>query len=414
VLALTILVIVVTLGRQLLRHVFRVVARFGSREIFTAAALLVVIGTALLMNRIGLSMPLGAFFAGVLLADSEFRHEIEADLEPFKGLLLGLFFIAVGMSVNLGLVRTEAAALAVQVVALLAIKFAALYAICRFSGGATGAARNLGITLAGGGEFAFVLFTLAQRYHLLDPSAADTLMVVGTLSLMASPLLLLLNDRVLARWADQRSDPEYDRIDETGNPVIIFGFGRVGQIISRILHMRGIPFTALESNPTQVDFVRRYGSRIYYGDATRLDLLRSAHVDRAKVCVLAINNIETSVRVAQMLRNHYPQTPIYARAHNRLHCYKLMDLGVRVVYRDTFYSSLMLTRAILEGLGFPAEDAERTVQMFREHDEKLLQRQHAIYQDEEALIASALKSRAELQGLFESDETERRTRHWTN
>jgi glutathione-regulated potassium-efflux system ancillary protein KefC/glutathione-regulated potassium-efflux system protein KefB len=396
----------------LLRHLFRAVARLGSRELFTAAALLVVIGTALLMKHVGMSMPLGAFFAGVLLADSEFRHEIEADLEPFKGLLLGLFFIAVGMSVNLGLARTEAAMIAVQVLGLLAIKFAALYAISRAVGGEPGTARNLGIAMAGGGEFAFVLFALARRYGILDPGAADALMVIVTLSMMASPLLLLLNDRVFSRWAERATEPGYDRIDEPGNPVVIFGFGRVGQIISRILHMRGIPFTALESNPTQVDFVRRFGSRIYYGDATRLDLMRSAHVEKAKLCVLAINNIETSVRVAQMLRSHFPQIPIYARAHNRLHCYKLMDLGVQVVYRDTFYSSLMLTRAILEGLGHSVPDAERTVQMFREHDEALLRRQHAIYQDEQALIESVLKSRAELQSLFESDASERQTKVW--
>jgi glutathione-regulated potassium-efflux system ancillary protein KefC/glutathione-regulated potassium-efflux system protein KefB len=412
VLALTALVLLAALGRQLLRHLFRAVARLGSRELFTAAALLVVIGTALLMKHVGMSMPLGAFFAGVLLADSEFRHEIEADLEPFKGLLLGLFFIAVGMSVNLGLARTEAAMIAVQVLGLLAIKFAALYAISRAVGGEPGTARNLGIAMAGGGEFAFVLFALARRYGILDPGAADALMVIVTLSMMASPLLLLLNDRVFSRWAERATEPGYDRIDEPGNPVVIFGFGRVGQIISRILHMRGIPFTALESNPTQVDFVRRFGSRIYYGDATRLDLMRSAHVEKAKLCVLAINNIETSVRVAQMLRSHFPQIPIYARAHNRLHCYKLMDLGVQVVYRDTFYSSLMLTRAILEGLGHSVPDAERTVQMFREHDEALLRRQHAIYQDEQALIESVLKSRAELQSLFESDASERQTKVW--
>ena len=176
--------------------------------------------------------------------------------------------------------------------------------------------------------------------------------------------------------------------------------------------MRGIRFTALESNATQVDFVRKFGSKIYYGDATRLDLLRSARVESAKLCVLTINNIETSIRVAQLLRRHYPRIPIYARAHNRLHSYKLMDLGVQVLYRDTFYSSLKLARSILEGMGMPPPEAERTVEMFREHDEKLLLRQHAIYQDEQALIESALKSRAELQSLFESDESERRSKTW--
>jgi glutathione-regulated potassium-efflux system ancillary protein KefC/glutathione-regulated potassium-efflux system protein KefB len=411
-LGLLIIVLMVGLGRTLLRHLFRAVARFGSRELFTAAALLVVIGTALLMNHIGLSMALGAFIAGVLMADSEFRHEVEAELEPFKSLLLGLFFIAVGMSLNLGAVRAQAALLPALLAVMLVIKGLALYAISRLSGAGPDTARNLAVAMAGGGEFAFVLFTLARSHGLLEAHAFDLLMVLVTLSLISAPLLFLFNDRVLTPWLEHKAEPEYDRIDDPPSPVIIFGFGRVGQIISRILHMRGIPFTALESNPTQVDFVRRYGSKIYYGDATRLDLLRSARVETAKLCVLTINNIETSVRVAQMLRRHYPRIPIYARAHNRLHCYKLMDLGVQVLYRDTFYSSLKLARAILEGLGMPAPEAERTVEMFREHDEKLLLRQHAIYKDEQALIESVLKSRAELQSLFESDETERRGKGW--
>ena len=410
---LAVIVLMIALGRQLLRLLFRVVAQFGSREIFTAAALMVVIGTALLMNRIGLSMPLGAFIAGVLLADSEFRHELEAELDPFKGLLLGLFFIAVGMSVNVGLALKLPWTLAGLVLAMLAIKFVALFAISRANTAGADSARNLGIAMAGGGEFAFVLFTLARQRQLVDSGVADILMVVVTLSLISAPFLFLFNDKVLARWAERHAEPEYDKIDEPGNPVIIFGFGRVGQIISRILHMRGIRFTALESNPTQVDFVRKFGSKIYYGDATRLDLLRSAKVESAKLCVLAINNVEVSIRVAELLRKHYPGIPVYARAHNRLHCYKLMDLNVDVVYRDTFYSSLMLARSILEGLSLGKPEAERTVNMFREHDEKLLKRQHAIYQDEEALIESALKSRAELQSLFESDDSERvQDRKW--
>ena len=409
---LAVILLMITLGRQVLRLLFRAVARFGNREIFTAASLLVVIGTALLMNRIGLSMPLGAFIAGVLMADSEFRHELEAELDPFKSLLLGLFFIAVGMSVNVSLILTFPLTLAGLLLALLVIKFAALFVISRLSSGTADTARNLGIAMAGGSEFAFVLFTLARHQQLIAGGIVDMLMVVVTLSLMSAPFLFLLNDKVLSRWAERKAEPEYDKISEPGNPVIIFGFGRVGQIIGRILHMRGIKFTALESNPTQVDFVRKFGNKIYYGDATRLDLLRSARVENARLCVLAINNIEASIRVAELLRRHYPNIPIYARARSRLHCYKLMDLGVEVLYRDTFYSSLALAKSILEGMGLPAPEAERTVNMFREHDEKLLQQQHAIYQDEQALVESTLKSRAELQSLFESDDRERKGRDW--
>lgn len=413
-LALLVIGLLIVAGHRLMRLLFRAVARFGSRELFTAAALLVVVSTALLMEYVGLSMAMGAFISGVLLADSEFRHQVEAEVEPFKGLFLGLFFMAVGMWVNLELVWTEAGALAVLVPAVLLVKFALLYLIGRVSGADPASARSLGIAMAGCGEFAFVLLALAGRNSLIEKSSADLLVVVVTLTMMATPLLFLLNDRVLSRLAQRKEEPQFDAIDEPANPVIIFGFGRVGQIIGRILHMRGIPFTALESNPTQVDFVRKFGSKIYYGDAARLELLRAAKVESAKLCVLTIHDIETSVRVAQLLRLHYPQVPVYARAHNRLHCYKLMDLGIEILYRDTFYSSLKLARAMLEGLGFPATEAERTVEMFRQHDEQLLLRQHAIYQDEQALIESALKSRAELQGLFESDDTERRSSGWSN
>ena len=402
-----IITIMIAIGRQVLRYVFRAVAHFGNRDIFTAAALLVVIGTAMLMKFVGLAMPLGAFIAGVLLADSEYRHEIEAQLDPFKGLLLGLFFIAVGMSVNLGLISEFPLLLIGVALVMIGIKFAALYAISRLAGGNADTARNLGIALAAGGEFAFVLFVLARNYQFIDYKTTEMLFVIITLSMMLSPFLFLLNDKVLTRWSIRHAEPVYDRIDEPGNPVIIFGFGRVGQIISRILHMHDIRFTALESNPTQVDFVRKFGSKIYYGDATRRDLLQAARVENAKLFVLAINNIETSLKVAEMLRKYYPHVPIYARAHNRLHSYKLMDLKVEILYRDTFFSSLMLAKDILRGLGVPASETERTVNMFRAHDEALLKRQHAIYKDERALIESVLKSREELHDLFESDAREK-------
>jgi len=277
--ALAVIVAMVVVGRQLLRLAFRGVARFGTREIFTAAALLVVVGTALLMHTLGLSMSLGAFLAGVLLADSEFRHEIEAELEPFKGLLLGLFFIAVGMSVNLGLIGEQGLLLIGLVTALILIKFTVLYLIGRLAGSGSDAVRNLGIALAAGGEFAFVLFSLAREYRLVATETAETLVMVITLSMMLAPVLFLVNDKLLRPWAARHEEPEYDRIDEPANPVVIAGFGRFGQIIARILRMRGIAFTALEISQPQVDFVRKFGSKIYYGDASRLELLRAAKVE---------------------------------------------------------------------------------------------------------------------------------------
>lgn len=402
--ALIIISIMLAIGREVLRLIFRWVTYFGDRDIFTAAALLVVAGNALIMNYAGISMSLGAFLAGVLLADSEFRHQIEAEIEPFKSLLLGLFFIAVGMSVNLGLVAGMPVVLVGSAVLLILIKSLILFGICRLFGHENALARNLALTLAAGGEFAFVLFSLAGINNLLAPELVEKLVVIISLSMMASPLLIRLDDYI-REWSSRNMEPEYDRIDEDANPVVIIGFGRVGQIISRILHMIGIRFTALENNPSQVDFVRRFGSKIYYGDATRLDLLEAARVGQARLVVLAINDIETSVKIAGLLRKHYPSLPIYARAHNRLHCYKLMDLGIKVLFRDTFYSSLKLANEILKGLDFSDEEARQTVDMFRAHDEALLYKQHAIYKDEAALIESVVKSRAELQTLFESDVT---------
>ncbi|MGQ0657205.1 MAG: monovalent cation:proton antiporter-2 (CPA2) family protein [Chromatiales bacterium] len=403
--ALAVIIAMLVLGRQLLRLAFRAVARFGNREIFTAAALLVVIGTALLMHYLGLSMSLGAFLAGVLLADSEFRHEIEAELEPFKGLLLGLFFIAVGMSVNLGLIREQALLLVGLAIAVILVKFAVLYLVGRLAGASSDTARNLGIALAAGGEFAFVLFSLARDHRIIAANTAETLVMVITLSMMLAPVLFVFNDRLLKRWAARHEEPEYDRIEESANPVVIAGFGRFGQIIARILRMRGIAFTALDSSQTQVDFVRKFGSKIYYGDASRLALLHAAKVENTRLFVLAISNVETSVKIAAVLRRHLPHVPIYARARNRFHCYKLMDLNVDVLYRDTYLSSLEMAREVLCGLGLGKADAERTVRMFREYDEALIKKQHAIYHDETALIQSARQASDELRSLFESDAT---------
>ncbi len=405
--ALIVVALMLILGRQFLRLAFRAVAVFGNQDIFNAAALLVVVGAALLMKWLGLSMPLGAFLAGVLLADSEFRHEIEADLEPFKGLLLGLFFMAVGMSVNLGLVGSMPRALVGLGLTFILIKFIVVYAVSRFAGSAPDSARNLGAVLAPGGEFAFVLFGLARSYRIFDAPSTEILGAVVTLSMMLSPLLLILNDKLLKRWAERHVEPEYDRIDEPVNPVVIAGYGRVGQIVSRLLRMRGIPFTALEINPTQVDFVRKFGSKIYYGDASRLKLLHAARVGNAKLFVLAVDDVASSLAIAELVRRHFPHLPIYARARNRFHCYKLMELNVRALQRETYLSSLAMGQDVLRGLGVSAVEAERTATAFRRHDEALLERQYAIYQDETALIQTTRQAAEELKTLFENDIMER-------
>lgn len=400
--AVLIIAATVVASRTLLRPLFRSVIQFGGREIFTAAALLLVIGMALLMESLGLSMSLGAFLAGVLLADSEYRHELEAVIGPFKGLFLGLFFMAVGMSTNVGLVAKAPGTVFGLVLLLIAVKALVLYCLRRFRKVAPTNSRKLALVLAQGGEFAFVLFAMAQAYRIFNEAQADLLTVVVTVSMLISPLLLLLDEKVLARWLDREPPPEYDAIDDPATPVVIAGYGRFGQVVSRILNSRGIPFTALDNDPATVDVVRRFGNKVYYGDSAHLELLYAAKVDEAKLFVLAVEDIEKSIKTAEMVRKHFPQLPIYARARNRVHAYKLMDLGVRLVIRETLFSSMELSRGVLVGLGLSESDAERTVAAFRAFDQKLLLQQHAVYQDEEQLIQTSKQVADELRGLFEA------------
>jgi len=314
-----------------------------------------------------------------------------------------VFFIAVGMSVNLGLIGKHPVALIGLALAMIAIKFIVLYAVSRLSGGDNGVARKLAIALAPGGEFAFVLFGIAGGGGLIAPDLEQSLIVVVTLSMMLAPLLYAVQDRWLDAARRKAGEPDYDRIDEPGNPVVIAGFGRFGQIVARILRLRGIPFTALEIDPTQVDFVRRFGSKVYYGDASRSDLLAAAKVDQAKLFVLAISDIDVSLKIAEVLRRQYPSLPIYARARNRFHCYRLMDMNVEVLYRDTYLSSLEMAKEVLRGLGIASAEATRTVNTFREHDERLLRRQHAIYHDEARFIQTTKQAAEELRNLFDAD-----------
>jgi monovalent cation:proton antiporter-2 (CPA2) family protein len=401
--ALVVIAAVVLGGRVVLKPVFDVIARTDIQEIFTAAALLVVIGVSLLMIAVGLSMSLGAFLAGVLLADSEYRHQLEAAIEPFKGLLLGLFFISVGMSVDLGVIGREPATVAAAVVGLMLVKAAIVFGIGKLSGQATDSARNLAAALSQGGEFAFVLFSLAAGYRIMDPELVDRLVVVVTLSMALTPLALALNDTLSRRMQKPRSEEAFDTIDEGESQVIIAGFGRVGQIVGRVLNVRKIPFTALDRNPEQVETVRRFGRKVYYGDASRLELLRAAKGDKAKMCVLALDDAEASIQTAETVRQHFPQLKIYARARNRFHAYRLMDLGCELIERETLRSSLHLTEAVLTALGVSEWEAQLTVARFKVHDEQTLARQHAVYHDERQLRQTSIEAAKELEGLFEQD-----------
>ncbi|MFQ6004155.1 MAG: monovalent cation:proton antiporter-2 (CPA2) family protein [Woeseia sp.] len=389
-------------GRYLLRPVLRAVAYTKLPEIFTATALLVVIGAALLMQLAGISMVLGAFVAGMLLADSEYRHELEADIAPFKGLLLGLFFIAVGMSVNIGLLAQEPATILQIVFGLMFAKAIVLYPLARAFGMCDHRnALGLSAVLSQGGEFAFVLFALVARENIIDATLIDRLILAVAVSMLLTPVIYLLAERFAARMAEQV--PVFDRMEDEGNAVIIAGLGRVGQIVARLLRMRGQPFTALEVDSAQVDIIRRYGNKVYFGDASRLDVLRAAGADRATLFVLAIDDMQASTRIAESIIRHFPHLTVVARARNRRHAHKLMDLGITHIFRDTLLSSLAMSGRVLEVLGFDREEVERTMETFRERDERLLFEQHAIHHDEERLIQSAKDTARELESLLRSD-----------
>jgi glutathione-regulated potassium-efflux system ancillary protein KefC/glutathione-regulated potassium-efflux system protein KefB len=397
------IVVVVAASRILVRPVLRLVAQHGGREVFTSAALLLVVGAALATRSLGLSMSLGAFLAGVLLADSEFRHELEADIEPFKGLLLGLFFISVGMSAELGLLLEQPLLILGLAAGLMLIKAALMFGIARITGSELAPAVRLAIALCQGGEFAFVLFAMAGSLQVLDARVAQLLVLSVTVSLLLAPLLFAVQDRLLDPLFERRAEPEYDTIDSPGTPVIIAGYGRVGQIVSRVLRMCGIPFTAIEVSYQQVDFVRRFGNKVYYGDASRLDMLQAAKAAQAKLFVLAIDDVEASVRTAEVVRRHFPNLPIVARARNRTHVFRLRDLGVRSILRDTFPGSLEMARTSLRALGFNERGAERTLSVFRRHDEEQLDAQYAVRDDEARLIQTSREAADQLRELFEAD-----------
>src|SRR5215469_6413550 len=402
-LVFVVLAVIIGGGRLLLRPALRIVARVQVSEVFTAAALLTVIATALVANLVGLSASLGAFLAGVLLADSEFRHELEADLEPFKGLLLGLFFISVGMAANLGLLRSEPLTLLAVTCGFLAIKVLAVTPLGHLARCKGESAWKLGFTLPTGGEFAFVLFTLAARERLIAPATADLLVLAVTLSMMLGPLLLIAQEAVTKRWFGAPAGP-YDTIDEPDTAVIIAGFGRFGQIVARVLQARHAHFTALEINQANVDFVRRFGNQVYYGDVSRLDLLRSAGAATARILVLAIDDVDASLRTAALVREQFPQLKIFARARNRQHAFSLMDLGVEVIVRETYASSLELAGRVLEELGSSPATARETVRRFREHDEATLAAQYAVKEDESKFRATTVEAVKQLEKLFEADE----------
>jgi glutathione-regulated potassium-efflux system protein KefB len=398
------IVAVIVGGRLLLRPVFRFVAKAGSVEVSTATALLVVMGTAWLMEVVGVSTTLGAFLAGVLLADSEYRHELESNIEPFKGLLLGLFFISVGMSVDLSLLIHQPLLILGLVLGLLLVKGLLLWPLGRIVGRLDGAdALRLSALLACGGEFAFVVLNLARQNTLISADERGVLVLVITLSMALTPLLVIAVAALLNVKA-RKPDRAFDTIDVQDPKVIIAGFGRMGQIVSRVLRAHGIPFVALENSVEQVEFSRSFGgTSLFFGDPARPELLRAAQAHKAEVFVLTTDDPDVNLRVARIVRRQFPHLKIVARARNRQHVFRLMDLGIEEPVRETFHSSLKMTRQVLEALGMSEEVATERVDQFRKHDESLLARQYLIYDDDAALRQSAKDALDDLQKLFEAD-----------
>lgn len=410
--ALKVIGVIATLvvaGRYLMRPIMRIIAKTDMREIFTAFALLLVIAIGLLMQSVGMSMALGTFLAGVLLADSEYRHALESDLEPFKGLLLGLFFIAVGMSVDFGVFLTQPGAVIGLLAAFLAIKIGVLYWLSKPFDIPSSQRLYFAFLLSQGGEFAFVVFGAAATAGVFSAPVSSLLVAVVALSMVTTPLLLVLHDKFIApRFIAMQQRPD-DKIEAQDNPVIIAGFGRFGQIIGRLLRANQIGITVLDHDPDQIDLLRKFGFKVFYGNATRIDLMHAAGAAKAKALVVAIDDIEDSIALVDAVRREFPDLPILARARNITHYYDLMDRGVTVIERETFEGALQLGRSVLRQLGFGAFRARQAAMKFRAHNIKTVHSVYPYYKDQQQMISLAAQAREELEAMFARDAEAMRT-----
>ena len=395
---------IVIIGRVLMRPVFRFIASTRLRESFTATALLLVIGIAMAMSACGLSPALGTFVAGVVLADSEYRHELESNIEPFKGLLLGLFFIAVGASIDFNLFGEQPGTIASLVGGLVVLKFAVLFAL--------GAAFKLPVSqnflfsfaLAEAGEFGFVLFSFATQNQVLPPDLAGVMVVVVALSMLIAPFLMIINDKLVQpRFATRGQKREMDTIDEE-NAVIIAGFGRFGNVVGRLLKAQGIGTTVLDLDPEQIEVLRHFGLKVFYGDAGRLDLLHSAGAEHAKVLLLAIDEPEKVNMIAEEVQRHFPHLKVLARAESMQHAYELMDIGVEHVFRETFDSALSMGIEAMKVLGFRAYEAHRVAKQFKQHEQETNEKMFALREDREAYAAEVRERLTQLESLMRQDE----------
>jgi glutathione-regulated potassium-efflux system ancillary protein KefC/glutathione-regulated potassium-efflux system protein KefB len=395
--------IVIIGGRYLTQPIFRFIAASRLREIFTASALLLVVGVAALMEVVGLSPALGAFLAGVVLAESEFRRELETDIEPFRGLLLGLFFITVGAGLDLKLVANKPWLIAGLVVGLMALKSVAMYGAARLFRTPARAAATVGVALAQGGEFAFVLLGFAVGAQVLPLELSRLFAAVVAASMAATPLLLLGVERVILSRERPRDEPEPTPFDEGAPDVIVAGFGRFGQIAARLLIVNNFKVVTLESSIEQIEILRRFGWRVHYGDASRLDLLRSAGAERAKLLLVAIDDRDKAIELVEGARQAFPDLPILARAYDRRHAYELLRKGATAVERETFESALNFGRHALTALGVSERRALKAAILFREQDQVLFERLAPLAGEEERYILASRDSRETTERLLQAE-----------
>lgn len=398
---------IIVAGRFLMRPVFRFIADTRLKEIFTATALLLVIGITLIMQKVGLSPALGTFVAGVVLADNEYRHELETNIEPFKGLLLGLFFISVGASIDFNLLLNQPFLILGLVFGLAFIKFAVLFGLGRFFKLELSQNILFACALAQGGEFGFVLFSFATQNKVLPLAVANPLVVAVAMSMALTPLIMILNEKLVQpRFITLAPEREEDEIDDNENSVIIAGFGRFGQIVGRLLFANGYKATVLDHNPGQIDMLRRFGFKIFYGDASRIDLLRAAGAEHAKLFVIAIDEREKTLETVELVRKHFPHLKILARAIDRRHAYDLIRHGVDVVSRETFGSALEMGVETLKLLGVRSYKANRAAHAFKKHDEEALHEMANLVGNEMLYVARMRQLNKDLEELLKSDDQE--------
>ncbi|MFZ4403639.1 MAG: monovalent cation:proton antiporter-2 (CPA2) family protein [Pseudobdellovibrionaceae bacterium] len=401
--ALLLVVILIVCSRFLFSPLFRFIASLRNRELFTACTLCIVIGVAYAMHLVGLSMALGSFIAGVLLSSSEYRHELEADLSPFKGLLMGLFFISVGMSVNYYLLLQAPLLILGMTLIYILVKGGVLYLVAKANHFRHKASKDFMLYLVQGGEFAFVLFGVGLHSKLLSVETSQQLTLVITLSMILSPVILFLDDQWQVYKSKSTSTPKHDLLEAQNNPVIIAGFGRFGQIFGRLLKSQNVGFTAIDHDSEQIDLVRRFGNKVYYGDASREEILDLAGAKEAKYFILAIDDAETSVRVAEVVRKNYPHLKVFARARNRQHVFSLLDLGITHIKRETFDSSLNLTGELLKDMGYDDKRVADMLVRFKTHDELMLLEQSKVRHNEKSFIDISRQGADQLAQVLQED-----------